>query len=104
MFNIRDLFRQALLFCDDITETLFPNLFANKRNENRSGNVSIITHQEFRKLMIFIARIIQAHLINKKIGDASKVVPWVLKNHFKLSKITLVNYLPARKYHQTKKQ
>ena len=72
-FNVRDLFRQALLSCPDITQTSFPNLFANKRIENRSGNVSKITRQEIRKLIIFIVWMVQARIVTTKIGDASKV-------------------------------
>jgi len=75
-FNVRDLFRKVLLSCPDITQTSFPNLFANKRIENRSGNVSKITRQEFRKLMIFIARIVQARIVTTMIDVASKVPPF----------------------------
>jgi hypothetical protein len=82
MLNICDLFCKVLIACPDITETTFPHLFANKRNANRSGNVSKITQQEeFRKLMIFITRMYQAWITITKIGNAGKLTAFTFDNY-----------------------
>ena len=80
-FHIRDLFWKALMACPDITEAAFPYLFENKKNENRSGNVSKITRQEFHKLMIFVARIYQAHVTINKIGNSVTLPSFVFQSY-----------------------
>jgi hypothetical protein len=88
-FKIRDLVRQAIIACPDITDLAFPYLFENKKStqNKNSGNVSKITKQAFRRLMIFIARIYQARIIVTKIGNADEVPAFTFDNYPELGEM-----------------
>jgi hypothetical protein len=63
-YGIRDLFREAINACDDITCTEFPQLYLNKNGNKTLGNISRFTRQGICRLMIFIAaRLYEAHFI-----------------------------------------
>lgn len=88
-FKIRDLVRQAIIACPDITDLAFPYLFENKKStqNKNSGNVSKITKQAFRRLMIFIGRIYQARIIVTKIGNADEVPAFTFDNYPELGEM-----------------
>lgn len=66
-YNIREIFRDAISNCPDVTPEAYPRLSENKVGGKMSGNVSKITRQAYRRLMIFIARIYHAHHIATQI-------------------------------------
>jgi len=74
-YGIRDLFREAINACDDITCSEFPQLYLNKNGNKTSGNISRITRQGIRRLMIFIARLYEAHFIMDRLGTPTTKPP-----------------------------
>jgi hypothetical protein len=56
-YNVRDLFREALSACKDITQTSYPLLSENKKKCKTSGNLSKLTQQSLRRMIILVARI-----------------------------------------------
>ena len=66
-YRVRELFRLALFECDDINDAAFPHLSINKKERKALGNVSKITRQAFRRLMIFVARVYYAHFVAEQL-------------------------------------
>ena len=64
-YNIRNIFRNAINACSDVTDEKFPELYKNK-NQPR-GNISRITIKSARRLMIFVARVYQAHITTDRL-------------------------------------
>jgi hypothetical protein len=60
-YNVRDLFREALSACKDITRNSYPFLSENKKKCKTSGNLSKLTQQSFRRMIILVSRIYLAH-------------------------------------------
>jgi hypothetical protein len=72
-YGVRELFRQALIECVDITDADFPHLSVNKKERKALGNVSKITRQAFRRLMIFVARVYYAHFIEEQLDSEANL-------------------------------
>ena len=64
-YNIRNIFCNAINACSDVTDEKFPELYKNK-NQPR-GNISRITIKSARRLMIFVARVYQAHITTDRL-------------------------------------
>ena len=62
-YKICDLFRLAIVANPNITQERFPKLFLNKNTSKTKGNVSKITKQAYKRLMVFIARLYSAHSV-----------------------------------------
>ena len=55
------MFREAVSACKDITLSSYPFLSENKKKCKMSGNLSKLTQQSFRRMIILVARIYLAH-------------------------------------------
>jgi len=62
-YSIRETFHDALRACPDVTPESFPHLYKNVKLSKTSRNVSKITRQVFRCLMIVIAHLFNAHIL-----------------------------------------
>jgi hypothetical protein len=60
-----------LFECDDINDAAFPHLSINKKERKALGNVSKITRQAFRRLMIFVARVYYAHFVAEQLDHSA---------------------------------
>jgi hypothetical protein len=76
------------LNCPDITKVDFPYLFENKNRHTRSsGNVSKITKQAYRRLMLFVARLYQGQMLVKKLDESVEVPPFNFESYQDLKPI-----------------
>ena len=72
-YKIRDHFRDALKLCLDVDADSFPHLSMNTKS-SKHGNISKITKQAYRRLMIAIVRLYVAHVLFQELNgeDESK--------------------------------